>query len=212
MALQVSGQVSRGGLPAAAAGSNPPVSQGQFGEAMVTEINARYYNLVNAGLVFGSVYPAAATIAASSTIMGAFALYNPPGSGKNLVLLDCSVAVSTIAASTTYYAVGLAGNPSLPTTPTAITLGNTPANLNFGSAVASVAKTVVAGTTAGATTTIARLVGSFYYDLVAGDSINSIKDQIDGAIIVGPGGYVSLYSISGTPTIVAGFTWAEITV
>jgi hypothetical protein len=210
MALQTSGQVVKGSLPGYSSGSAPVFSQDQFGGILVSELNARYANLGLTGAIFGAQYAAAATAAASATAVGAFGLFNPAGSGKNLVLLDAVVSITTVAAATTVLQAGFQAIPNqTPTTQTATTVIT---NAFVGSSVTSVAKALTAGTVVGAPTATFRTVGSFYLDLAAGDIVTSIKDQIDGEIIIAPNSTLSLVSIANTPTVSLSLTWAEVAI
>jgi hypothetical protein len=203
------GQVAKPPASSYAPGANPPLAQDQFGAGFFTELNARYANLVAAGLMFGVQYASGATAAASATAAGAFSLYNPQGSGKNLVIIDIATAFASLAAGTTSLIVGaqVSGINGIPTT---VTAGSTPQNLLAGAGSASIAKTYTVATTVGASTVVARVVAALYFDLAAGDTVALIKDQIDGGIIIPPGGIMNLVSVSGTPTIIPSITWAEI--
>lgn len=212
MALQIAGQVQKGVLPNLSSGSSSqPIAQGQFGEALVSEVSARYANLVLSGQVFGVTYTAGATAAASATATGLFSLFNPPNSGKNLILLDAVVTLGTFALVTT--AAEVAGLVIVPNqTPTAQTPGNTPVNMLGGSGNLSVAKPLTAGTLVGAPVVASRVIASFFVGTAVGVTVASYKDEIAGAVIISPGSLVDIVSIASTPTIIPSLTWAEIPV
>src|SRR5277367_3145070 len=131
MAIQTSGTVAKGALPGYGAGASPVISQDQFGANLVTELNARYANLVLSGSVFGVSYTAAALIVPSATATGAFALFNPANSGKNLVILaGLSGLTAQTTPGTTGFAIGYQFVPNQ--TPTTVTPGNTPQNALIG--------------------------------------------------------------------------------
>lgn len=208
--LLVGQTLKPGSLPNYGTGTNQEVTQDQFGAVAVSEFNARYYNLVAQGLVYGVQFASAATAAASATATGAFCLFNPASSGKNLVLLDMTMLLNAFTAATTGLVAGiqLVSNQ----TPSTITAGNTPSNLLAGSTNGAVAKPYTAGTLVGAPTGVARISGGWYFDLAASALQTSIKDQVDGAIVIAPGSMANIVSVANTPTIIAGLTWAEIPV
>lgn len=209
MSLQVSGQVQKGVLPNVASGtSSQPLTQGAFGEVLVSELNGRYANLTLAGQVFSGFFASGAVAAASATATGPFALFNPNNSGKNLVLLKVMAQVATFTAGTTGAGFGFqfVANQQ----PTATTPGNAASNALVGSGVVSIAKLFTAGTLVGAPTIPGVLFGGAYLDLAAGDAI-SIDNELAGSIVIQPGSGVCIVS-SGTLTanLVASVTWAEL--
>lgn len=209
MALQIAGQVQKGIFPSLASGSSSqPLTQGQYAEAMVSELNARYANLVLTGQVFGVTFASGAVAAASATATGTAALFNPAGSGLNLVLLAVNVPTITFTAGTTGAGFGLqlVGNQ----TPTTVTAGNVAQNLLVGASRVSVAKTFIAGTLVGASTVIGYGLGGAYLDLAAGNAYATPYD-IGGAVIIAPNSGVCLVS-TGTLTVSAApsFMWAEL--
>lgn len=200
------------GIQQLADGANPVLRSGKTGEGMVSELQARYYENVYRGNTFGVIYPAAALAAASATVLGAFALFNPANSGKNLVLLDLETELVSFTASTTPLQVAMLAIPNQ--TPTSVGAGNTPINNLIGSGNTSIAKTYVSGTTVAAPTTSFRLMASFYADLAAGDVQGLYKDEVAGAVIIAPGSGIQLVAIATVPTHTAAvsMTWAEVAV
>jgi hypothetical protein len=93
--MLIQGQV---GLQALQDGSQVNLSIGRQGEALVSELHGRYYQLAKRGLLFG-FSTAAVTIAAThnsplpaNTGTPILALWNPVASGKDLVVLKHSIA------------------------------------------------------------------------------------------------------------------------
>lgn len=212
MAIPVSGQVQKGVLPSLSSGtSSQPLTQGQYGEVLVSELNARYTNLVLAGQVFGITYASGTVAAPSATSTGPFALFNPAGSGKNLVLLETTIPVTTFTAGTTGAGFGFQFVANQ--TPSAITAGNTQLNALIGSSNASVAKTYTAGTLVGAPTTIGYLVSGAYLDLAAGNNQIAQSSDIGGAIVIAPNSGICIV-MTGTLvcTLVPSVLWAEVPV
>lgn len=214
MALPVSGNSIKGTLPNIANGSsNTSFSQQQFGELAVSELNARYAGLVLSGSVFSANFPAAAFAAPSATALGAFALFNPSGSGKNIVLLDVQVALTAwTLVTTTTAAIGILFIPNQ--TPTSTSSSGFAASTNLiGNGAASIAKGYVSGTTVGAPVLANRIVGTFVLATAVGFGDLSVVDHIDGAVIIAPNSGIQVQAVSGTEadiTGIVGLTWAEI--
>jgi len=148
-------------------GQNLVVGLGEFTDQLITQLMARYYEQTVRGNVFGVVFAAAATAAPSATALPAFALWNPAGSGKNLVMLAIKAYLSTFTPGTTATAVGLV--PVLNQQPTSVGAGNTPRCSLIGAPSTSVAATYVSGTMVAANTTASRIISAQYLDLAAGD-------------------------------------------
>jgi len=210
MAFQMSGQVVKGTLPNWAAGASAqPFSQDQFGASLTSELNARYANLVLSGSVFGVTFASASLAAPSATATGAFSLFNPANSGKNLVLLQVGFSLGITTASTTAANIGFQFVPNQ--TPTAVTAGNTPQNALIGSGNISIAKAYTAGTLVGAPTVLGYTFQGFYSDLAASDFVVAPFD-IGGAVIIAPGSGIDINTSVAVTTIVGTFTliWAEL--
>jgi hypothetical protein len=216
MSLQITGQ-AQGLLLATSQKSGAPsaISTGWHNEALVTELLPRYADLVLTGVVFSLNFPAAAFAAPSSTATGAFFLYNPSGSGKNLVLLDTQVALTAFTAiATQTTAVGIiyvANQAPTSTSSTGITIRN---NL-IGSSNGSIAAGYVSGTLVGAPTLANRIIADFGVLTAVGFANASQKDEIAGSVIVAPGSGIEVQALNGTEadiTGIVGITWAELPV
>lgn len=214
MALPVTGQAQGLVLGASQkAGSPAAISTGWHNEFLLTELLPRYSNLVQAGVVFSLNFPAAAFAAPSATATGAFFLFNPPGSGKNLHIIDCNIAITTwTLETTTTQAISIIPVPNQTPTGTSST-GVTIYNNLIGSGNKSVASGFVSGTLVGAPVLGLRTVGSFAMATAVGAESFWIKDEIAGAIIVPPGSGIEVQSVSATEadiTGIVGLTWAEL--
>lgn len=213
MALQTSGQVVKGTVASVGAGSTGvPFGQDQFTAGYVSELNARYGSLTLAGVVFGVQFAQGAAAAASATAAGAFVLYNPVNSGKNLVLLESVVTLATGSVQTTNYDYGIATWTNQ--NPTAVTPGNTPQCTLVGSGNTAVAKTATVATIVGGSTVPIRQIASFQNGATAAFGSASVKDEIAGAVVVAPGSGIDLVAITaaGTAAQVLSYTWAELPV
>jgi hypothetical protein len=209
MSTQITGQAQGVVLSTSQkAGAPAAVSTGWHNELVKSDLLPRFAYLGLNGLIFGATFASAATAAASATATGAFALFNPSNSGKNLVLLDALASLTTVVAATTVLQIGYQPIPNQ--TPTAQTATTVISNLLVGSGNLSVAKALTAGTVVGAPTATVRSFASFYMDLAAGDQVTSVRDQLDGALIIAPGSTVAIVSVANTPTINLSLTWAEL--
>jgi hypothetical protein len=208
--MQLQGQVSRAALALANAGTTPPVSQGLGAEALVTELFPKWYNLANAGYVFGTAYTGAALAAPSATALGSFGFWNKASSTVNVALIAVHVALINTTAAASVSLVGLVSFPTQ--TPSSITGGNAPQNVKLYSGNASQVAIYTAATIVGGQTIPIRAVASLSQDLTTGAQIG-FTDYVDGAIIVPPGCGFGLAGYSGTAadtTIACSMLWAEI--
>lgn len=191
-------------------GSSVTVSLGEYGEQLASELQARYYENTYRGQKFSALYPSAALAVAAAASQ--FILFNPAGSGKNLVLVDAYVAFTalTAVASGTDIVIGgvqVSSNPG--TVGTAIT----PANTFIGNGNASVAKAYNTATY-GTTPSAVRVIGNLYGDLAAADQVG-IHDDVAGALIIAPGYGIAIFGVNGTPSdvsIAPCLTWDEVAI
>lgn len=176
----------------------------------VAEQYADYYLLARAAAVFHA--ETAATGVAPGTAVGTtapFALYNPIGSGVNLVILEAQMGYvsGTLGAGVVHYVVNI--NPAAAAvTGTAIV----PVNAYLGGAASAAAPKTTA--TLPVTPTLLRPFCSLQASLAT--SVTQpwqVKDIVNGAIIVTPGCSLSLESTAAagtSPLVVFGMTWAEV--
>jgi hypothetical protein len=179
------------------------VGFGETSDVMVTELQARYYENTYRGNKFGVTFP---------TALGAFCLFNPASSGKNLVINDIIAQLITFTAGATVVPLAIVAIANQ--TPTSTGAGTTPTCTLIGSSNGSVAKTFVSGTIVGAPTVAFRHLAGWYTDLAAGDMGSSVKDEVAGAICIAPGSGIQVVAF-GTPstnTVSVSMTWDEIPV
>jgi hypothetical protein len=191
-------------------GQNVPASAGEYGEPLVTELMPRYYQQTYRGNKFSQLFASAALAVAAAA--SSFILYNPTGSGKNLVLVDAYIPVTAITAVASGTCITLGWAP-VATTPGTIGTLLTPACTLIGSGNKSVA---VAAPTAtfGTTPTFARVLANLYGDLAANDFVG-VHDDIGGAVVIAPGFGVCIFGVNGTPadvTLAPCLTWDEVPV
>jgi len=193
------------------AGQNIILGVGEFSDLLVTQLQAGFYEQMVRGTIFGATWPTAALTAPSATATGPFALWNPNGSGKNLVLLKIKLAIGTFSVGVNTTDVSVV--PVLNQIPTATGAGNTPRCTLIGSSNLSIANTYVSGTLVGANTTAMRIVFAPYADLAASDIPDVAADEINGSIGIAPGSGLTLCGVGGTPgnvTVAASMEWMEV--
>lgn len=161
-------------------------------------------NLFFAANQVGIAIPVGLTTAAKN-----FTLYNPAGSGKNLVLIDITCAITLVPASYPG-AIMLVGNLTASQTAPATNTAETVRNCLLGgpAGVGLVYNT----TTLAATPVVLRNIASAAWVTTGTTTTaNQIKDEVAGAIIVPPGIYIS---IAGTAAVTAQFsmTWEEVNI
>lgn len=215
MAL-IQGQVE-GAVTALRAAGTPNIQLLQLGEVAMSEVLPRYAALTWSGLVFTIAQTAAAALTANGTTTTGLTIWNPTGSGKNLVLIDVTAGITPLTLATVGIQVMLGGGiqATVPTFGSAVT----PACTLLGSANQSIAKAGTGSTTIANAPTALRCVGSWESTVLttsggATATASTLKDEIAGAVIVGPGMALTLFGIGtvADASVNAAFTWAELPV
>lgn len=144
------------------------------------------------------------SLALSATQTG-FTLTNPAGSGKNLVVLDTTVAFTTApaGASTVVYAANVNPIAAAVTQTTPLTVRSGKLGINstgVGLAASSV--------TLPAAPVVVRAIGG----PVAASQINppQLVDHVDGALVVTPGCALSVTSLTTAAVAVISMSWREV--
>lgn len=208
MAIDLYGMV---GPVRRSAGATGPVRLGDSSEVVVGLAHAKYYEAVVRGNCFHA--QTAATGVAPGTAIGttaAFALYNPQGSGKNLVVLQTSVGYisGTLGAGTLHY-VGHISPTQTAFSGTAITARNALiGSSNTGVGLAYTTATVPSG--GSGLRTLCSLTALLASTAVAP---YPLVDDVDGAIIIAPGGGISIQATAAagsSPLVVISACWEEV--
>lgn len=207
-------------------GVQNPQRGGKQGETICSELHGRFYEQCYRGnlYTFGLSNTALVAANAIATGVGATAqpvlgLYNPISSGVNLVILQAHLVVSTIANSAVapggFMWVASANNP-------AITTGSTPINCKTLLATGSQAKAFAVSTAVtGLTNNLSVLRASNIAPFNAAGAATAVSvtqgnsiENIDGGIIVPPGGCVGLMNQLSTTTcsVSVGIMWEEVPV
>ncbi len=193
---------------------NPTVLSGTFGELLESRLLPDYYTLLKSGKVFTSsvvaANPAAFTGGAAGTPL--IGLYNPVGSGVDLVLLEVAVAIRTTGTA----AVGIdfnhwgvnQGGVAVTGTATA------PRNLYSLAATGSAATAMVnvVNTAALASAVIRPSVSVGTTTVTPTLNLGLFRDEIKGGIVVAPGCYYAFGSVVAptAASIDSAVIWAEI--
>lgn len=177
-----------------ATGNSTTLRQSGTGEMVATDAHGRYYETT----VRGNVYSVTVSGGAATAFVGGAAgtplvsLYNPTGSGKNLVLISASVGSRVAASAAGTVTFNIWGGISAANTGTTVT----PTNMATLVAAGSVAK---ASSNAATTSTTAitgngpiYVLGTYYWATAAGAILAPLQADIAGQIIVAPGVLVAL--------------------
>lgn len=214
--MLIQGQIANT-VPAARQTGSPNLAQLPLGEIAVSEVLPRYAALAWSGQVFSVSVAAAAAITAYVGAAGGtpqIAVFNPSGSGKNLVILAAnygSIVAASAAGTVTW---GLYWGPTAAITQATL---SPPVNALTGLATGSVAKgfSAVALTTSTALTNVMP-IGSYYWATAAGAALvtQASPVEIPGYIIVPPGSMAAIGGSSAltSATWISNLTWAEIPV
>jgi len=197
-------------------GTNPVLRGGKLGEAIVSELNGRYYENAYRGNMFYAVNTAAQALSVASSTYTGLVLQNPVGSVKNLVLLEAYWATSIVPTGVGSVVLGW-GTAQTAGVPLVLTTGNSsgPNGLSvlIGSGNKGVAQVGASCTysvlgAAAAPTILRPLIG------IAGAGTNMLeyKDEIGGGLIIAPGYNVCIEAITTAITGFAYFSWAELAI
>lgn len=175
------------------------------GAAITANGHAKHEQMV----VDGDVYIGAnlggtpvTTQAGLSATTPALTLYNPVGSGINLILISITIDITTSPAAAA--GLMLAYNLASAAAPTATTLANV-TNALIGTSKLPTAQCYRIATLAAAPLAFRFIGGTTGAAAIGGFRI---VDNIEGEIVVGPGVAISIQSTSAA-AILASFTWEE---
>ena len=210
-------------------GSNLPALQGKQGEQIVNELHGKYYTQAYRGNTFfaaTAVGGLAFSIYSNTTFVG-MVLFNPAGSGKNVVPIRTIISAPLVTAATAGSQFGyafLAGCGSAPATgsPIAALTTSTPIrgqgnNPGVGGAGIQGPSVVLAGL--GATLTSALTWGgnaalTWYAGVTNANIVNGgLIENFDGELIIPPGSAMFLTtSILAGSSAAAKMVWEEVPV
>jgi hypothetical protein len=203
MAVQSQGQV---GPQTLSDGAFALLRMGRSGELILQELHGQFYETTKRGNVFRAVTAIAGV--APGTALGAtaaFALFNPPNSGKDLVVIRafCGKLSGTLGDGTIFACQNILPGQAAPTGTVITPLA---ANLSNAKSVAT------ALTTATLPATPTAIDGLF---TIEGGVIQNPEVDVKGGLIVTPGGILSLEGIAAAgaaPLVFFGMAWEEVPV
>lgn len=187
--------------------------QGKTGETSVSQTHGKYYEPSSRAVLFGaSDQGAGVAVQTSITTTGNLSLHNPVGSGKRLSIKKVSIAYfnGTLGAGAFYHAFNPVGT-TLPSAGTTLTANCMDIGNLSGVAAVGVAKT---GATVVAATCLYPFLGCNAELATSVTGIQLGSEDVDGAIVIEPGGVYQLVSVMGaggtSPKVAMGIVWEEI--
>ncbi len=207
------GQVTQN-APTARATGNPNALQAQLGELSVSQLLPRYTDLTWSGQVYSVSVATAATITAY-TGGGAgtpqVAVWNPAGTGKNLVTLFANTGISVAAsvAGTVSWNVFFGPTAAITATPSTTFPLNQLSLQPTGSVAKAFTATALSSSTA---LTNAIPVGSYYFATAANANLVTQPSlaEFAGHLIIPPGSMMALGGSSAIGTWSSNLSWVEV--
>jgi hypothetical protein len=187
---------------------------GRLAEVLTGDSLGKYYELCRRGQIFMASMQAGASLGTALTATAVtVTLYNPLGSGINVALLQCAVALTvpptvTVATANLYvYAGNVNTAAAIPSTVTALTIQSGLLGGGVGQAKAYSAATLPA------TPVVVRIFPFGQSNQTAvGDGPTAAVDYVDGALCLQQNTAVTLQSIGAANSGIVSMTWAEIPV
>ena len=190
-----------------APGTTPALRQGNLGDLILSELHGRYYETNYRRALFTAATQAAtATTVALATTYTGLCISNPVGSSVNLVLNKVGIALSV--APVAIAPIGIMVGYNSGTNVTHTTPG-TPRSLFFGSGSTGTALVDTSSTLPTAPVLVHPLMTGF--TPAALPSSGPALIDLEGAIILPPGAYAAIYSLT-TVTGLFSFQWEEVPV
>lgn len=198
-------------------GSQPNALMGKSAEIIFSELHGKYYTQTVRGNVFhGSTPIAGVAIPISSSTSPTPVLWNPSGSGVNVILLNYTAAYTGgtgVVGAFAYYVVTGAGNTIATGAPFSAFAATTPTNGLVGAGNTSKVKFSATGTCT--LTTAGVLLKPFGVGqsavASAGTSIwGPFREDFDGSIVIPPG--VAIYpaaTAASVDTFAQSLSWEE---
>jgi hypothetical protein len=213
----MAGQV---GVSYAADGTQPAAAPrlGQHLEAIVQQAHGKYKEAAVRGNMYAGCNITARSPGTALSTTAPLVLYNPVGSGKRLILKKVTVAqaaTGTLGAGVLHHC-GFTINGPTATQSNVIPTGTarTPSNLDLGGGANASVATLLENCTLNAAP-VALYPFAAQNDAVAQTTaapINTAYEDVDGAIVLEPGGGYTVEGIStgsSSPLIYLGMVWEE---
>lgn len=194
-------------------GQQDDLRLGKSGELIVTELHGTYYEQTYRGNVFcNALTTAGGLLNDGGSSPAPLGLYNPYGSGKNLVLIKTVLALAALPGT---QVAGTIGYYWYTGTLTSTSLAPNPTVNCFigGSGNQSVAIVYSGGITASALNPLLPIVSKTGATNPA-SSNTRIVDDVQGRIIIPPGSLIAIYETTADTTsnftAVIGYMWEEV--
>lgn len=195
-------------------GTTNPMRQERLGALITAELHGKYAEQTVRGNVYTAVSASAALVANAATTISVLALYNPPGSGKNLYLIRTHL-LPTVAPGTQVtgaFAYYFVNNPILSGTITAVTVNSS----LIGANQRGVGLAYSVATISPAPAVLLPLATKFGVSAPTSTFPVRIVDDVDGQIVIGPGGFLTVQETTADTTTnysaVISFVWEEVPV
>jgi hypothetical protein len=190
---------------------------GKAGEDIVAELHGKYYTQAYRGVMFGATQIAATAPAIfTATAVTGFVLWNPQGSGRNIIPVRHTYGIVTAASAQVMLGYGLvqnAGSAVATAAPFSALTALSSALINGGLLNGTGQTATIAKVGTGATLTNAptQFVPAFGWSTNAITAAQSgFIDDFDGRLILQPGSALIVSSsVANTGTGLSGFFWYE---
>lgn len=193
-------------------GGNPPTYASPLGDVLVSELLGKYANLSLLGTIFWGSTAAAGTIIPvnAANLVSTFTLWNPSGSGKNLMLIAYLLGITTVTAVVgnidLVYQASVGNAIPIPTSQTALV----PTNAIIGGGGTPGARLLSAGTLTGTPTYFSTL-GINIGTTLEGAGPLMARVDFDGTAIIPEGVLVTPTAFAAqTAAMNQTFIWAEL--
>lgn len=174
-------------------GSQPNFRQGRTSEQIVSDAHGRYNEAVSRGNVYSLTVNAGAATAFTGGAAGTpfVSIYNPVGSGKNLVVLHASVANRVAASAAGSVGFDFWGGVSVANTGTLTTPTNMLTLQKSGSVALGSSNAATTSTTAISANGPLLMAGAYYWATAAGAIQAPLFCDVGGLVVCAPGNLVA---------------------
>ena len=182
---------------------------GKSGEAMVSGLNARYYEMCRTGNLYCSYVATVATSLAATATIGNM-VWNPAGSGVRIYLTKWTSQIVATSATCTGIAIAIGFHSTTPTTTTGSTFSG---RLDVQSTVAQTGKGISYSIATVLTAPLTAVVLHHNTAAIAttGEDINS--GDLEGSIVLEPGGFATMCALGAAAAASAhtsSLMWVEV--
>lgn len=192
-------------------GATPLVRLGRSGEEIIQELHGRYYESTFRRAMFNASIAGQVTTVGTATTYTGLALSNPPSSPVNLVLNKCgySFTVAFPAAAVIGLMAGYSGTAVTHTSAVkvygSVFTGQASGNWGLVDSSAALPATPVLNTI---------LATGFTGAITTTPCVPQTLVDLEGSIILPPGGFVAFYTstVSGTAAGNFSFSWEEVAI